>query len=46
MKVCTKCGEINKNTDLICINCNSSNKYFIDYDEATLITKKKYREEK
>lgn len=40
MKVCTKCGEINNDTDLICINCNSSNKFFIDYDEATLITEK------
>lgn len=40
MKVCTKCGEINKDTDLICINCNAYNKSFIDYDEATLISEK------
>ena len=40
MKVCTRCGEINNDTNLICINCNASNKFFIDYDEATLISEK------
>ncbi len=40
MKVCTKCGEINNDNDLICINCNASNKFFIDYDKAISISKK------
>ncbi|WP_066890993.1 hypothetical protein [Clostridium nigeriense] len=40
MKICSKCGEVNNNDNLICSKCNLSNKFFIDYDEEVLKSQK------
>lgn len=40
MKICNRCGELNSKDSLICGNCNSSSKFFRDYEEEAINSEK------